>query len=201
VKVPDAIPEDAFEAGASEAQLRESTETAVDASAQAHELEPVVIADDLGSEGAEQARFSKLPPGFQVVRRRFQASPSGVREHIVLSDGLSAVSVYRVLPRTSEAVGPGTERMDRMGPMNAYSRRVGKVHITVVGEVPSHTIRMIGDNTEAANEVQALETSEPRNQTRRAHSANPFWGPPARKISRPRHILPAIAAMRARIKT
>ncbi len=163
VKFPDTIPDSAFEAVASEAQLRESTETAVDAIAQAHELEPVVIADAVRSEGAEQAKFSKLPPGFGVVRRQFQASPAGVREHIVLSDGLSAVSVYRVLPRDPEALSPVLQRLDRMGPMNAYSRRVGKVHITVVGEVPSNTIRMIGDNMEAANETRVLKTGDALN--------------------------------------
>ena len=73
-----------------------------------------------------------------------------------MSDGLSAVSVYRVLRPTNSEIQPTAQRLDRMGPLNAYSRSAGDVQVTVVGEVPRHTIKMIGDNLEAAQGQQDL---------------------------------------------
>ncbi|MCK5387168.1 MAG: MucB/RseB C-terminal domain-containing protein, partial [Gammaproteobacteria bacterium] len=35
-----------------------------------------------------------------------------------------------------------------MGAVNAYGRAVGKYHVTVVGEVPHATVKMIGDSVE-----------------------------------------------------
>ncbi|MGH8518071.1 MAG: sigma-E factor regulatory protein RseB domain-containing protein, partial [Panacagrimonas sp.] len=116
VRFPGSIPESAFAADVPAAQARESTAAAADAIAQAHEREPVL---DEAADTAP-AQFSKLPPGFKVVRRDLQASPAGVREHLLLSDGLSAISVYRVLRRTPEAAAvAAAQRIDRMGPLNA----------------------------------------------------------------------------------
>jgi sigma-E factor negative regulatory protein RseB len=148
VRFPSTIPESAFAADVPAAQARESTAAAADAIAQAHEREPV--ADETADTGPP-VQFSKLPPGFRVVRRDLQASPTGVREHLLLSDGLSAISVYRVLRRSPEAAAAAAaQRIDRMGPLNAYSRSVGQVQITVVGEAPRRTVQMIGDNIDSA---------------------------------------------------
>lgn len=160
VKFPARIPDSAFEAAVPEDQARESTEAAADAIAQAHAQEPV--ADASLATDASQVQFSKLPPGFRVVRYARRMSPAGVREHIVLSDGLSAVSVYRVLRRDPQAAVAAAQRLDQMGPVNAYSRTVGQVQITVVGEAPRRTIKMIGDNfeTAAASLAQPPATAE-----------------------------------------
>lgn len=147
VRFPTRIPDAAFAADVPADQARESTVAAADAITQAHEREPV--ADE--APDAAPVQFSKLPPGFRVVRRDLQASPAGVREHLLLSDGLSAVSVYRVLRRSPEAAAmAAAQRIDRMGPLNAYSRSVGQVQITVVGEAPRRTVQMIGDNIDSA---------------------------------------------------
>ena len=147
VRFPSSIPESAFAADVPAAQARESTAAAANAIAQAHEREPVTDEDP----DAAPVQFSKLPPGFRVVKRDLQASPAGIREHLLLSDGLSAVSVYRVLRRSPEAAAAAAaQRIDRMGPLNAYSRSVGQVQITVVGEAPRRTVQMIGDNIDSA---------------------------------------------------
>ncbi len=157
VKFPTSIPESAFAADVPADQARESTEAAADAIAQAHEREPV--AEETAADAAP-AKFSKLPPGFRVVRREIRASPAGVREHLLLSDGLSAVSVYRVMRRTPEvATAASEQRIDQMGPLNAYSRSVGQVQITVVGEAPRRTVKMIGDNIDTA--FAPLEAAAP----------------------------------------
>ncbi len=159
MRFPSSIPESAFAADVPVEQARESTAAAADAIAQAHEREPVVeeVAD------TAPAQFSKLPPGFRVVRRDLQASPSGMREHLLLSDGLSAISVYRVLRRTPEAAAvAAAQRIDRMGPLNAYSRSVGQVQITVVGEAPRRTVQMIGDNIDSAFAPLSAAPAPPR---------------------------------------
>ncbi len=148
VRFPASIPESAFAADVPAAQARESTAAAADAIAQAHEREPVAeeTTADIGP-----SQFSKLPPGFRVVRREIRASPAGVREHLLLSDGLSAVSVYRVLRHApASATAASERRIDQMGPLNAYSRSVGQVQITVVGEAPRRTVQMIGDSIDTA---------------------------------------------------
>lgn len=85
----------------------------------------------------------QLPPGFRVIMRLQEVAPGGgVVEHVLLSDGLSAVSVFGA-PVTPQKMFSG---FSRMGAMNAYGRRIGGFHITVVGEVPRGTVRLIGDS-------------------------------------------------------
>lgn len=95
-------------------------------------------------EAPETWRLVRLPPGFRVVRRDLAPAPDGqgMVEHVLLSDGLSTVSVFGVRPAATERRFRG---LSNIGAMNAYGRRVGAFHITVVGEVPPGTVRMIGD--------------------------------------------------------
>jgi sigma-E factor negative regulatory protein RseB len=87
----------------------------------------------------------KLPDGFQVVRHEIRSEPGkGTVEHWVLSDGLSAISVFT----SQRMTRTGFQGESRIGALNAYGRVSGSVHITVVGEVPPHTVRMIGDGLE-----------------------------------------------------
>jgi sigma-E factor negative regulatory protein RseB len=99
-------------------------------------------------------RVVKLPPGFRVVRRELAPSPDGqgLVEHVLLSDGLSAVSVFGMRPRTS---GRSFNGLSNMGAMSAYGRQVGAFHVTVVGEVPAGTVRMIGDGMAPPSDAAA----------------------------------------------
>lgn len=103
---------------------------------------------------AEQARPStqpatawvmqKLPPGFRLKMRDVRQLPGapGMVEHLLLSDGLSMVSVYSVV---SQAPAPELQGHSSAGGVNAYGRVVGPFHVTVVGEVPEATVEMIGE--------------------------------------------------------
>ena len=91
--------------------------------------------------GATRWQLAQLPPGFQVVGRSQKPGEGGIVEHVLLSDGLSAVSVFGA-PR---AAGQMFSGFSHMGAMNAYGRAVGAFHVTVVGEVPQSTVRLIGD--------------------------------------------------------
>ena len=93
-----------------------------------------------------QVSFEKLPPGYRVVAREQRPLPEGQEgkvEHLLLSDGLSAVSVFSAIEQ--HAPDKAFRGVSRVGPMEAYGRMVGSYHITIVGEVPSQAIRMIGD--------------------------------------------------------
>jgi sigma-E factor negative regulatory protein RseB len=93
--------------------------------------------------GSADWQLAKLPPGFRVVMHSQKPAPGGqgIVEQVLLSDGLSAVSVFGV--RTAaETMFQG---VSQIGAMNAYGRHVGGYHVTVVGEVPEKTVRLIGD--------------------------------------------------------
>lgn len=102
----------------------------------------------------EAWRLVALPPGFRIVHREQSPSPDGqgMVEHVLLSDGLSAVSVFGVRPKTPDKAFRG---LSHMGAMNAYARSIGGYHITVIGEVPSGTVRLIGDGLATATEARA----------------------------------------------
>ncbi len=110
----------------------------------------------------ETWRLVTLPPGFRIVRRELAPSPDGqgMVEHVLLSDGLSAVSVFGVHPAAPQKAFRG---LSNMGAMSAYGRRVGTFHITVVGEVPPGTVRMIGDGFAAGESPDAA--AQPANLT------------------------------------
>lgn len=95
-------------------------------------------------EAASPWQLAQLPPGFRVVMtsRLRAADGRGVVEHLLLSDGLSAVSVFGARLAAEDHPLRG---FSRVGAVNAYGRRVGAFHVTVVGEVPKRTVRMIGD--------------------------------------------------------
>lgn len=86
----------------------------------------------------------QMPPGFAIAMRSLRPSlpGEGAVEHVLLSDGLSAVSVFSTRMTQHDKLFRG---FSHMGAMHAYGRMVGDYHVTVVGEVPQATVRMIGD--------------------------------------------------------
>jgi sigma-E factor negative regulatory protein RseB len=89
----------------------------------------------------------QVPAGFMLTdfgRRRLHEQ--GVdAEHMVFSDGMATVSVYveKALPDTDPFTGLST-----MGAMNAYGAVVDGYQVTVVGEVPPATVRMIATSVQ-----------------------------------------------------
>ncbi len=90
-----------------------------------------------------------LPPGFELaVHRSFNERSDGTYDHLVYSDGLAAVSVY-IESNKSETRQP--EGLKRLGTTHAFSRLSGDMLITVVGDVPAITVRMIGNGVEVGS--------------------------------------------------
>lgn len=98
----------------------------------------------LAGAGSTAWASKALPPGFTIAMRSLKPAVAGegAIEHVLLSDGLSAVSVFSARMAQHDKLFRG---FSHMGAMNAYGRMVGVFHVTVVGEVPQATVRMIGD--------------------------------------------------------
>lgn len=84
-----------------------------------------------------------LPPGFELTAHRsFEEKDEGIYEHQVYSDGLAAVSLYI---ESRNAGGTPQTGVRRLGTTHAFSRSTDDMLVTVVGDVPAVTVRMIGD--------------------------------------------------------
>ncbi|MFK5914000.1 MAG: MucB/RseB C-terminal domain-containing protein [Woeseiaceae bacterium] len=92
-------------------------------------------------------KVNHVPAGFVpgVKRHHSMTMSSMPVEHFLYSDGLSSVSVFvaKQMKNSKNLMGGST-----MGAVNAYGRPIGDYHVTVVGEVPYVTVKMIGDSVE-----------------------------------------------------
>jgi sigma-E factor negative regulatory protein RseB len=102
-----------------------------------------------GAAPAATARWQvgELPAGFVQTANMTRRLPNHRQpvEHLVYSDGLAVVSVF------VEPVGDTATRVSgltQIGAMHAYGRVVSGHQVTVVGEVPAATARMIGESVQ-----------------------------------------------------
>ena len=97
--------------------------------------------------GASSWAVTNMPEGFSASRHhvRHESNKSNSIEHIVLSDGLASVSIYveRLVEENSKFIGASF-----MGAVNVYGAVVDDHQITVVGEVPKATVKMIASSVE-----------------------------------------------------
>ncbi|WP_419599834.1 MucB/RseB C-terminal domain-containing protein [Thiolapillus sp.] len=78
-----------------------------------------------------------LPSGFDLVRH--QKSPQTGLEHFVFSDGLATVSAY-LEPLDSEKAFEG---YTNLGTVRVLGRRLKDYQLTIVGEVPKKTLKLM----------------------------------------------------------
>ena len=132
VEFPNAIPDAAFnqDAGAERRAHKESS--------------PAITSSASADLPASRWDLRKLPDGFQITMRSWRELPGrgGNIEHVLVSDGLSAVSVFMA---SQSAPDRSFQGFSHMGAVHAYGRIVDGFHIAVVGEVPAETVRLIGD--------------------------------------------------------
>lgn len=94
-------------------------------------------------EPAGSWKISTVPAGFREELRREHVLPGerNLAEQHVLSDGLASVSVF-VEPANGVR---GPSRLLKKGALNAYVRYTQDHKVTVLGDVPVSTVRLIGD--------------------------------------------------------
>ena len=86
------------------------------------------------------------PPGFRKITemtRTLGGTPGD--GHIVFSDGLAAVSVFIEPAKSSGVHTPG---LAHQGIINVYTRQLGEHWITVLGETPAESVRLIANAVE-----------------------------------------------------
>lgn len=95
-----------------------------------------------------------VPSGFKRVRevlRKIVPGADGERRAMqsVYSDGLATFSVFiEPSPAAAASFLAGQDQLQVHGATHALSRRVGDAMITVVGEVPSTTVRQVAQSVE-----------------------------------------------------
>lgn len=81
-----------------------------------------------------------LPRGFKLTSVGHGGSGQQRYEHLLFSDGLSSFSIYVEFER-----GAGvSEQIESRGATHIYSGSIDGNRVTVVGEVPAPTVRLIG---------------------------------------------------------
>lgn len=100
-----------------------------------HQLQP---------QASDKAAFviNSLPSGFQEIfftRRPMHNSNQPV-DHLLLSDGFAAVSIYMENKNTTMQQG-----LQAVGAINSYSRTIDDWQLTVMGEVPAKTVKFIAE--------------------------------------------------------
>ena len=101
-------------------------------------LQPVVQSD------IPSVRSMALPNGFELTGEQISpvaGSPKPARR-LMYSDGLSSVSIF--VAESGE--DSNLQGMSTMGAVSAYGIELGEWHATVVGEVPIHTVKMVGES-------------------------------------------------------
>jgi len=105
-----------------------------------------------GRDGINPTGFEarEVPRGFRLVSAGNERFPDSEGEvaHIVYSDGVASVSVF-VAPGQSGA--DKLEGASRIGAAYAYGTVVNGHQVTVIGEVPGHTVRMIANSLATAS--------------------------------------------------
>ena len=112
------------------------------------ELEGYQVLDlDQGREQPASQRWQAkhLPNGFMLTQATIKPSVhgEGMVNHMVFSDGMASVSVFieKRMPEQMALTG-----VSKMGALNAYGQAVNGYHVTVMGEVPVATVRLIGQS-------------------------------------------------------
>lgn len=97
--------------------------------------------------------------GFSLTDSQMEklGGPDRVAHRLTFSDGIATVSVF-IEPRTDE------DRADRqadsqMGAAHSHRRIVGNRKVTVVGEVPAETVRLLAESAARRLESGAAETA------------------------------------------
>ena len=90
-------------------------------------------------------KINKLPNGFSVKDRSKQKMPNSDQlvDYLFVSDGLATISVY------IEKFGvenKGYVGSSRMGAVSIFGSLMNDYHVTVVGEAPQGTIKMIAES-------------------------------------------------------
>lgn len=81
-----------------------------------------------------------LPRGFRLSSVGHGYTDGKRYEHLLFSDGLSSFSIY-IEPLSEDGIA---EHVEARGSVHIYTGSIGERRVTVVGEVPAPTVRLVG---------------------------------------------------------
>lgn len=88
-------------------------------------------------------RAEKLPEGFSLTVVTRHGDRDAGAEHLVYTDGVATISVFAEKRRENIEVIDGPAHI---GAANAFGRQFQEFQITVVGEVPTATVELVGNS-------------------------------------------------------
>ncbi len=90
--------------------------------------------------------FRKMPPGFKQVALMYRKlhRDDALAIHAAFSDGFANVSVF-IEPQVQ---GRSPSASSLLGPVGAYRRTMGDQLVTVLGEVPAQTLKLIAEGVD-----------------------------------------------------
>jgi len=99
---------------------------------------------DVETNSAHSWGVEEMPPGFMLTReiKRLSSMSSNLVQHYVYSDGLATVSVF--VEKLGNDASTRIKGLNKMGAIHAFGREIEGHQVTVVGEVPSQTVDIIG---------------------------------------------------------
>ncbi|MGZ8136800.1 MAG: MucB/RseB C-terminal domain-containing protein [Methylococcaceae bacterium] len=104
---------------------------------------------------SDQATFTVFngPRGFREIfftRRTMHNSEQPV-DHLLLGDGLASVSVYLEHSTTPASTRESSDTVQSIGTVNFFSQILQEFELTVMGEVPAETIKLIAKGIKLRN--------------------------------------------------
>ncbi len=99
------------------------------------------------SDSVRNWQAETLPPGFmlQTYNKRKKPKQSMPMEHMVFSDGMASVSVF-VESVNGKSEKRSTGRSGRRGALSIYRKKIDVHHVTVLGDVPESTVKLIAES-------------------------------------------------------
>ena len=88
---------------------------------------------------------ANLPSGFRLTTHRRIDNAASPTEQLVYSDGMASLSVFIEQLRNGET---GFNGSSRRGTITLYGRTTAGHQLTIIGEVPEHTARLVGDGVQ-----------------------------------------------------
>ncbi len=100
------------------------------------------------AEQPNRVQFENLPMGYEEISESYKPMPinDGPVSHVMVSDGMSSVSVY-VEHVMAEEQDKSMIGHSSMGAMNAFSLSLPTGFVTAVGEVPMKAVKSIAQAT------------------------------------------------------
>lgn len=91
-------------------------------------------------------RLKQVPPGYRLVSYLRHSAPGKPPvEHLLLSDGLSSLSLYI---EASDGAARLKKQVRHLGAIHLYLRSLGAYQITVMGEAPLAAVSLVGDGVQ-----------------------------------------------------